>query len=118
MSIRIKLLGILLFIGITATLITGFLGYEAGKRGLTQTAMNQLTGIRRSKAYQIETYFRTIRSQLRTLRQNPVTVQAVLKFRDEFKRLDGVAPSSELRGALEQYYKAEYLQKLHTLFPP
>src|SRR4051794_13947445 len=118
MSIRIKLLSILLFIGITATLVTGFLGYEAGKGGLTQTAMNQLTGIRRSKAYQIETYFRTIRSQLRTLRQNPVTIEAVLKFGDEFERLDGVAPSPEIRAALEQYYKTEYLQKLHALFPP
>src|SRR3954454_20929816 len=117
MSIRIKLLSILLFIGITATLVTGFLGYEAGKRGLTQTAMNQLTGIRRSKAYQIETYFRTIRSQLRTLRQNPVTVEAVLKFRDEFQKLDGTAPSPDLRNALEQYYRTQYLQKLHTLFP-
>lgn len=118
MSIRIKLLSILLFVGSTATLVTGFLGYEAGKSGLTQTAMNQLTGIRRSKAYQIETYFRTIRGQLRTLRRNPVTVEAVLKFRDEFERLDGAAPPAEVRSALEQYYKTEYLRRLHALFPP
>ena len=54
MSIKYKLLCILLLIGAGAVRITGFFGYEMGKRGLTQTAMNQLTGIRRSKAYQIE----------------------------------------------------------------
>ena len=57
-SIRFKLLCVLLVIGAGAVVTTGLLGYEAGKRGLTQSAMNHLTGIRRSKAHQIEGYFR------------------------------------------------------------
>jgi class 3 adenylate cyclase len=117
MSIRIKLLCVLLLVGASAIAVTGVLGYEAGKSGLTQTAMNQLTGIRRSKAYQIEAYFRTIRSQIRTLRQNPVTIEALLKFRDEFQRLDGPSPSARLRGSIEQYYRTEYLPRLHKLVP-
>src|SRR5215831_6895804 len=112
MSIRIKLLCVVLFIATGAILVTGFLGYETGRSGLTQTAMNQLTGIRRTKAYQIETYFRTIRSQIRTIRQNPVTIQALVNFRNDFQKLDGPAPPPELRSSIEQYYRSEYLPRL------
>jgi class 3 adenylate cyclase/HAMP domain-containing protein len=118
MSIRTKLLSVLLLIGAAAVVITGLLGYEAGKRGLTQTAMNQLTGIRSSKAQQIESYFRSIRSQVRTLRQSPMMINALLEFRTEFQKLDGPKSPPELRAEIAEYYRNEYLPRLHKLVPP
>src|SRR5262245_45897408 len=115
MSIRIKLLGLLLLVGMVPLVVTGFLGYETGKQGLIQTAMNQLTGIRRSKAYQIETYFRGIRSQVRTLQNSALTIRAMVTLRSEFERLNGLKPSSELRATIREYYRTAYLTRLHQL---
>jgi len=117
-SIKYKLLAILLGIGAAAVIATGLLGYEAGKRGLTQTAMNQLTGIRRSKAHQIEAYFRSIRSQVRTLRESRMAIDALREFGDEFRGLDGPHPSPELQATIVEYYKSAYLPKLHKLVNP
>ena len=92
MSIRYKLIAVLLGIGGAVVMITGLLGYEAGKRGLTQTAMKQLTGIRRSKAHQIEAYFQSIRSQVRTLGESRLTVDAFREFRSEFRKTRWTTP--------------------------
>jgi len=118
MSIRYKLIAVLLGIGAAAVMITGLLGYEAGKRGLTQTAMKQLTGIRRSKAHQIEAYFQSIRSQVRTLGESRLTVDAFREFRSEFRKLDGPNPPPELRASLAEYYNKYYLPGLHKLVKP
>ena len=115
MSIRFKLLCVLLLIGAAAVVTTGLLGYQAGKRGLTQSAMNHLTGIRRSKARQIEGYFRTIRSQLRTLRENRIVIDGVRSFTTEFHKVDGPKPDPELRDTISDYYKTEYLPQLQKL---
>jgi class 3 adenylate cyclase len=117
-SIKYKLLSVLLGIGAAAVITTGLLGYEAGKRGLTQTAMNQLTGIRRSKAHQIESYFRSIRSQVRTLRESRMTIDALRELGSEFRKLDGPQPTPPLRAAIAEYYTTDYLPRLHKLFIP
>ncbi len=117
MSIRYKLLCVLLLIGAGAVITTGFLGYQAGKRGLTQSAMNHLSGIRRSKARQIEAYFRTVRSQVRTLRENRIAIDGVRAFTSEFNDLDGPKPGPELETDIANYYKTEYLPKLQKLVP-
>ena len=118
MSIRYKLLTVLLGIGAAAVMITGLLGYEAGKRGLTQTAMNQLTGIRRSKAHQIESYFQSVRSQVRTLGESLMAVDALREFRSEFLKLDGPNVPPKLRATVAEYYSKHYLPGLHKLVKP
>ena len=99
-------------------MITGLLGYEAGKRGLTQTAMNQLTGIRRSKAHQIESYFQSVRSQVRTLGESLMAVDALREFRSEFLKLDGPNVPPKLRATVAEYYSKHYLPGLHKLVKP
>jgi len=118
MSIRIKLLCVLLTVGVSAVVGTGILAYKAGEKALTQTAMNQLTGIRRGKAFQIESYFRTIRSQLRILSQDPGTIEALQRLSAEFQKLDAPAPSNEHQEAVLQYYRTDHLPQLQRLVPP
>src|SRR4051812_20945337 len=79
--------------------------------------MNHLSGIRRSKARQIEAYFRTVRSQVRTLRENRIAIDGVRAFTSEFNELDGPKPSPELETDIANYYKTEYLPKLQKLVP-
>ena len=99
-SIKYKLLSVLLGIGAAAIVITGWLGYVAGKEGLTQTATNQLTGIRRSKAHQIEAYFGSIRSQVRMLSQSRMAIEALREFRSEFRKADAPQPSADLKALI------------------
>jgi hypothetical protein len=67
-SIRYKLLALLLLIGITTFAATGTVAYLKYLQALKQDVMNQLVGVRRSKAFQIEAYYRTIRSHVRAIR--------------------------------------------------
>ena len=62
-----KLFAILILLGAVAVLITGVLGYVRARDALEETIFNQLTAARETKARQVETYFRTIRAELRLL---------------------------------------------------
>ena len=117
LSIRHKLLLVFLTSGVAGVLIAGVLGYQSGKRALTQAVMNQLTGVRRSKGYQIETYFRTIRSHIRTLSENRMMVDAMQEFRTEFRKVDGPPVPAASRAAIQAYYRDIYLPSLHRLMP-
>jgi hypothetical protein len=59
-SLRYKLLVVLLQLGITTFAVTGAISYIKHLRSLKKDVVNQLTSIRRAKAYQIESYYRTI----------------------------------------------------------
>jgi class 3 adenylate cyclase/HAMP domain-containing protein len=117
MRISYKLLLTLLIAGVASVVVTGVIGYESGKRGLTQAVMNQLTGVRRSKAYQIESYLGMIRSHVRTLSQNRMFVDAVQEFRGEFRKLDGPTVPAATRAAVVAYYLETFLPSLNRLMP-
>jgi hypothetical protein len=59
-SIRYKLLALFLLLGITTFAVVGTIAYIKNLRALKQDIMNQLAGVRRSKAAQFEAYYRTI----------------------------------------------------------
>jgi hypothetical protein len=57
LSIKSKLILMLLLASGFSTLFTAALGYRSGQINLTDRVFNQLTSVRASKAYQIEAYF-------------------------------------------------------------
>ena len=57
-SIRYKLLTLLLLAGMITFAATGTIAYLKNLRALKQNVMNQLTGVRRSKASEIEASIR------------------------------------------------------------
>ncbi len=79
-----RLFAILLLLGAIAILVTGVLGYMRAEEALRQSIYNQLTTARKSKARQIETYFRTIRNELTQLAAAKTTVAATRAFRTAF----------------------------------
>src|SRR5476649_945787 len=60
-----KVFAVLILLGAVAVLVTGILGYVRARDVLEETIFNQLTAARQTKARQVETYFRTIRHDLR-----------------------------------------------------
>ena len=83
-----KLFAILILLGAVAVLVTGVLGYVRARDALEQTIFNQLTAARETKARQVETYFRSIRNEMRLLAASKMVVDAMRGFRDAVDELD------------------------------
>ena len=60
LSIKSKLIVMLLGVSSFSILVTAYLGYQSGQANLTSRVFSQLTSLRASKAYQIESYFKKI----------------------------------------------------------
>jgi hypothetical protein len=118
MSIRYKLLGVIVGLVALAVGIASWIGYRNGSKSLTEAAFRQLTGIRRSKGYQIESYFRTVRSHVLTLSDDRMFVTAMREFAAASTELDSTQISSTERDAVRNYHVEQYLPALQKLVPP
>ena len=120
MKIRYKLLLILMSLGATGVLVSGYVGYKSAETSLTEAVMRQLMGVRRAKAQQIEAYFRTLTSHVRTLSEDRMFVDATTQFKEAYRKLDAKPLSPELRASIQNYYHQEYepvLKKFVLLRP-
>ena len=119
-SIRYKLLSLLLLIGVSTFAATGTIAYLKYLQALKQGVMNQLDGVRRSKAFQVESYYRTIHSHVLTLSEDRMFVDAMREFRTAYRILDAAPiPSDALDAVREDYLTRFYpeMQRLHLARP-
>ncbi len=118
MSIRYKLLGALVFSGIAAIAIVGYMSFTSGKTALMAASFNQLTSVRETKARQVEGYFEQIRNQVITLSEDRMVVDAMRAFREGFYTVEvqsEVSPETTAEGAgLERYYRDDFLPRLNA----
>ena len=107
-----KLFAILLLLGAVAVLVTGVLGYVRARDALEQAIFNQLTAARETKSRQVETYFRTIRNELRLLATSKMVVDATRGFRDAVDELDAGRVPPELRQKVGDWYADDYMPEV------
>jgi len=107
----------MLGIGCVAILVSGYISYRHASRGLTDAALKQLTGIRRSKAQQLEAQFATYRIQAATLSADTMFIAAMGELRESFRKIDGTDVPADLAKKLEAFYRADYLDPLSRLIP-
>ena len=107
-----KLFAILTLLGGVAVLVTGVLGYMRARDALQESIYNQLTASRKSKARQIETYFRTIRNELSQLATAKMTVDAAREFRAGFDELEQSDVPFEVRRKVGDWYAADFLPEM------
>ena len=112
LSIKSKLIMMLLLVSGFSTLFTAILGYKSGQINLTDRVYNQLTSVRASKASQIEAYFRHIQNHTLTLSEDLSIVAAVQEFDAAYRQLGATALPPNSMQALEQYYRKEFLPRL------
>ncbi len=110
LSIKSKLIVMLLTVSSCSILVTAYLGYRSGQSNLTDRAFNQLTSVRASKAYQIEAYIKTIRNHIETLSEDPAVVAAMKEFTDTYGQLN-TTPSLAFKQKLTTYYQQEFLPR-------
>jgi class 3 adenylate cyclase len=110
-----KLFAILILLGAVAVLITGVLGYVRAREALEATIFNQLTAARETKANQVETYFRTIRADMRLLATSKMVVDATRGFREAVDELDDRPVTAEVSQRVLGWYDNDYMPRVRRL---
>jgi class 3 adenylate cyclase len=115
LSIKSKLIAMLLGVSSFSILVTAYLGYQSGQANLTDRAFSQLTSLRASKAYQIESYFKNIHHHTETLSENPAVVAAMKEFTTAYRQLESTQVPAEFDRKLSTYYQQGFLKRLVTV---
>lgn len=110
-----KLFAILILLGAVAVLITGGLGYARAREALETAIFNQLTAARETKTQQVETYFRSIRNEMRLLAASKMVVDAMRGFRQAVDELDATAVPGEIRQGVVAWYDKDYLPRVRRV---
>ena len=88
LSIKAKLQILLLVISLGSILVVGYLAWQRSRVTLQATIFNQLTSVRASKSYQIESYFNTLESHIRSLAEDKMVVTAMDEFSKSYNLLE------------------------------
>lgn len=102
----------LLIASLGSILIVGYLSWSKSREILTERIFSQLTSVRAAKAYQIESYFNTLRNQMETFCENPMVVEGMTEFNREFDLLAQRSITSTWDRAIETYYNREFIPRL------
>ncbi len=114
-SLAAKLLAVLILLGAIAVLVTGILGYIRARDALEETIYNQLTVARQAKARQIETYFRSVRNDLRLLAASKMVIDATRGFHATFDELEQRPVPDHIRRAVDDWYGERFLPNVRRL---
>ncbi|HEX6385994.1 MAG TPA: adenylate/guanylate cyclase domain-containing protein [Anaerolineae bacterium] len=112
LSIKSRLILMLLTVSLISILVIGYLGWSNGRRALHHTIFRQLTSVRASKAYQIETYFERIFNQTATLAEDQMVVDAMKQFRDAYRDVSTWPIVPEWEAEVDSYYEEAFLPRL------
>ncbi|MEB3192426.1 MAG: adenylate/guanylate cyclase domain-containing protein [Snowella sp.] len=102
----------LLMVSGCSILVTAYVGYRSGKSNLNQRVFNQLTSVRASKAYQIESYFKTIHNHTETLSEDPSIESAMQAFSQAYQKLQTAKIPNSFNKSIAQYYSQQFLPRL------
>jgi class 3 adenylate cyclase len=117
MKIRYKILLILLSLGATAVLVSGYVGYRHGEQSLIEAVKRQLISVQRTKARQVESYFNVLTSHVKSLTGDRMVVSAMEEFNSAYSRLDRSPPDLAVHNSVVNYYRQEFLPALQRLMP-
>lgn len=118
-SIRVKLIVLLLFslLGIASSL--SYLAINASKKAMLEDELNKLTAIESTKRGEIQKYFSTLDSLLSTLSYSVTTQEAFSAFHDGFYKLDKEThiKSQKIYDSLNVEYKSNYINLVNYNVP-
>lgn len=105
----------LLAVSVCAMFAIAYLCYHSGETNLTNRIFSQLTSVRASKAYQIQTYFESIRDQTQALSEDLMVVNAMKEFNTAYHQLETKPIPADWQTTIKTYYQQEFLPKLAKL---
>jgi class 3 adenylate cyclase len=113
LSIQSKLFLMLLLASLLAILIAGYVGYISGKSALEASRLSSLTTLRSTRAYQIESYFKGVKSNILTLGEDAFLRENFKSLRSTFQALNqkGDLPPNGVN-QLQEFYTKEFIPAL------
>src|SRR5271165_586982 len=115
LSIRYKLLSLLLLLSVTTFAVTGTIAYIKYLTSLKQDVTNQLIGVTRSKGSRIESYYRTVHSHVETLSEDHMFIDAMREFRSAYLKLNKKPVSAETLEAVREDYQNNFYPEIQKL---
>ena len=117
-SLRTKLLGALLVVGLLALVVTGWQASRRAEASLRQAAMNHLTSIREDRRQQIEAYFSDVRRDALALAESRDVIAAMPAFTAARHRFAAdvarwpAATRDRVRAQVEDYYRHWFVTRV------
>jgi len=112
LSIKTKLIVMLLVVSLCAMLASTLICSSAGRSILTQKVFNQLTSLRAAKTYQIQDYFESINNHSQTLSEDLTVVGAIQEFKTAYGELEKSTIPADFDAKIDTYYRTQFLTKL------
>jgi class 3 adenylate cyclase len=111
-SIRWKIVAMLLLVGVSAIAIIGYLGDRAGKEAIRERISSQFTALLAAKTFQVQTYFDHIQQQVLVVSEDPTVVEAALWMNRAYHDLNRKKIPEEWKNQLKSYYTNEFAPAL------
>ena len=111
-SIKTKLIVMLLVVSFCAMLASTYICSSSGKATLTEKVFNQLTSLRAAKTYQIQDYFQSLYNHSQTLSEGLTVVGAMQEFKTAYGQLEQSTVPADFDAKIDTYYRTEFLTKL------
>jgi len=112
LSIKTKLIVMLLVVSLCAMLASTYICSSSGKATLTEKAFNQLTSLRAAKTDQIQDYFQSLYHHSQTLSEDLTVVGAMQEFKTAYRQLEQSTVPADFDAKIDTYYRTEFLTKL------
>jgi len=112
LSIRSRLIVMLIAITMVTSLVLGLVGWQTGRSALKQTIFNQLNGIRAAQGYQVEYYFDQVFAHTRTLATDRMVTNAMNQMRQGYNNGLNQSLDEEQDLAVSTFYDEEFVPKI------
>ncbi len=112
LSLKSKLVIMLLGIALCSILIVGFQGLNNGKKALTARIYDQLTSVRESKRAQVESWFNELTGQVKSLAVDHTITRAMRDFKSAYSRLEHSTLDNDQIDRLKTFYQTSFIPQL------
>ena len=112
LSIQSKLVLMLLAVSIGSIVVIGYIGYASGKTALARSVYEQLTGLRQTKATNLQDRLRFIREQTTTLAESDAVINATRAFKEGYAEVSQRKVLPEWDAKLTDFYRNTFLPAL------
>lgn len=111
LTIRTRLMLILLLVSLLACGVLSYLGASYGKNIISEEVTNQLKLVRNAKKSQIEFYLNDIGHLVEVMGQNQMVIQATKEFKQAFQQLRKEQLDADCNQRLDEHYY-QFIDKL------
>src|SRR5215470_6414055 len=112
LSIKSKLLAMLLAVSLFSIAVVASLNYYTCYKSLQNEVYAHLTSVRASRADQIEQFIERLRKETSVIGGSAISSGAARAFIDAYRKLDGVTVDPAMDAALREFYQKKYLPAL------